>query len=161
MTGVYFARARLCDADLGRMLSRDPVKRGLNGYPYCGSDPVNHTDPTGKFPPCCFLAQAEESWGGICVLQDIFGDGLEVRKAYGYHYEIRDPDQPERDGFDLGDFVRSTLIGGLMGGLSGVAFYGMGKAVKALEGSLSEGSKGGIGNIKTDESGNYPRKINS
>ena len=50
---------------------------------------------------------------------------------------MRDPDQPERDGFDLGDFLRSTLIGGLMGGLSGVAFYGMDKAVKALKGSLS------------------------
>ncbi len=31
-----------------------------------------------------------------------------------------------------------------MGGLSGVAFYGMDKAVKALEGSLSGGSKDGI-----------------
>ena len=42
---------------------------------------------------------------------------------------MRDPDQPVRDGFNLGDFVRSTRIGGLMGGLSGVAFYGMDKAV--------------------------------
>ena len=50
---------------------------------------------------------------------------------------MRDPDQPVRDGFDLGDFLRSTLIGGLMGGLSGVAFYGMDKAVGALKGSLS------------------------
>ena len=54
---------------------------------------------------------------------------------------MRDPDQPVRDGFDLGDFFRSTLIGGLMGGLSGVAFYGMDKAVKALEGSLSGGTR--------------------
>ena len=81
---------------------------------------------------------------GTCILQDIFGGGLGVRRAYGYRYEMRDPDQPVRDGFDLGDFVRRTLIGGLMGGLSGVAFYGMDKAVKALEGSLSGGSKGGI-----------------
>ena len=49
---------------------------------------------------------------------------------------MRDPDQPERDGFDLGDFLRSTLTGGLMGGLSGVAFFGVGKAVEALKGSL-------------------------
>ncbi len=42
-----------------------------------------------------------------------------------------------RDGFDLGDFLRSTLIGGLMGGLSGVVFYGMDKAVGALKGRLS------------------------
>ena len=66
---------------------------------------------------------------GICVQQDIFGGGLGVRKAYGYRYEMRDPDQPERDCFDLGDF--------LMGGLSGVAFYGMDKAVGALKGRLS------------------------
>ena len=74
---------------------------------------------------------------GICVQQDIFGGGLGIRKAYGYRYEMRDPDQPVRDGFDLGDFLRSTLTGGLMGGLSGVAFYGMDKAVGALKGSLS------------------------
>ena len=80
---------------------------------------------------------------GICILQDVFGGGLGVRKAYGYRYEMRDPDQPVRDGFDLGDFLRSTLTGGLMGGLSGVAFYGMDKAVEALEGSLSGGGKGG------------------
>ena len=79
---------------------------------------------------------------GTCILQDIFGGGLGVRKAYGYRYEMRDPDQPVRDGFDLGDFLRSTLIGGLMGGLSGVAFYGMDKAVGALKGSLSGGGSG-------------------
>ena len=215
VTGVYFAHARLYDADLGRMLSKDPVKRGLNGYLYCGNDPVNHTDPTGEIPtvllfgagggilggiagfagsaldqlssgdefslrralgsaangmvtgavkgaligsgagiPVAFgadfaagaagslLEQAisgerMNAGRGICALQDIFGGGLGIRKAYGYRYEMRDPDQPVRDGFDLGDFFRSTLIGGLMGGLSGVAFYGMDKAVGALKGSLS------------------------
>ena len=209
------------------MLSKDPVKRGLNGYPYCGNDPVNHTDPTGEIPTMLafdagvagnLLEQAisgervnagrgilgglsnavsgaifgnvpfknaGQAFGkgalagaatsglgylsdligrqpksgqmghfpggavtrtpyerlmdprGTCILQDIFGGGLGVRKAYGYRYEMRDPDQPVRDGFDLGDFFRSTLIGGLMGGLSGVAFYGMDKAVGALKGSLS------------------------
>ena len=215
------------------MLSKDPVKRGLNGYPYCGNDPVNHTDPTGEIPTMLafdagvagnLLEQAinrenvniskgilgglsnavsgaifgnvpfknaGQAFGkgalagaatsglgylsdligrqpksgqmghfpggavtrtpyerlmdprGTCILQDIFGGGLGVRKAYGYRYEMRDPDQPVRDGFDLGDFFRSTLIGGLMGGLSGVAFYGMDKAVGVLKGSLSGGGKGG------------------
>ena len=90
---------------------------------------------------------------GTCILQDIFGGGLGIRKAYGYRYEMREPDQPEREGFDLGDFLRSTLNGGLMGGLSGVAFYGMGKAVEVLKGSLSGGSKGSsgfIGNKQAD-----------
>ena len=87
---------------------------------------------------------------GICILQDVFGGGLGVRKAYGYRYEMRDPDQPVRDGFDLGDFLRSTLTGGLMGGLSGVAFYGMDKAVGALKGSLNRGSKGDSDVIKNN-----------
>ena len=30
------------------MLSKDPVKRGLNPYPYCDNDPANYTDPTGE-----------------------------------------------------------------------------------------------------------------
>ena len=93
---------------------------------------------------------------GICILQDVFGGGLGVRKAYGYRYEMRDPDQPERDGFDLGDFLRSALIGGLLGGLSGVAFFGMDKAVGALEGSLNRGSKGGTGHGYSVDSTMFP-----
>ncbi|MDE7333073.1 MAG: RHS repeat-associated core domain-containing protein [Lachnospiraceae bacterium] len=48
VTGKYFAQARLYDPAHGRMLAPDPVKRGLNGYPYCGNDPVNYVDPTGE-----------------------------------------------------------------------------------------------------------------
>ena len=46
--GQYFARARFYDPACGRMLSKDPVKRGLNPYPYCDNDPANYTDPTGE-----------------------------------------------------------------------------------------------------------------
>ena len=215
------------------------MKRGLNVYPYCGSDPVNHADPTGEIANVLIsgieggliglaagfagsagslleqaisgermnagrgilgglsnavsgaifgnvpFKNAGQAFGkgalsgaatsglgylsdlvgrqpksgqmrhfpggtvartpyerltdprGICVQQDIFGGGLGIRKAYGYRYEMRDPDQPVREGFNLGDFLRSMLIGALMGGLSGVAFYGMGKAVEVLKGSLS------------------------
>ncbi len=44
----HFAHARLYDPAQGRMLGTDPVKRGLNGYAYCGNDPVKQTDPTGE-----------------------------------------------------------------------------------------------------------------
>ena len=30
------------------MMGKDPVKRGLNAYPYCDNDPVNYVDPTGE-----------------------------------------------------------------------------------------------------------------
>ena len=46
--GKYFAQARFYDSAQGRMLSPDPIKRGLNPYPYCDNDPVNYVDPTGE-----------------------------------------------------------------------------------------------------------------
>ena len=30
------------------MMGKDPVKRGVNGSPYCDNDPVNYVDPTGE-----------------------------------------------------------------------------------------------------------------
>lgn len=32
------------------MTGKDPVKRGLNGCPYCGNDPVNYVDSMGISP---------------------------------------------------------------------------------------------------------------
>ena len=32
----------------GRMLSKDPVKRGLDSYRYCDNDPADYVDPTGE-----------------------------------------------------------------------------------------------------------------
>ena len=46
--GKYFALARFYDGTNGRMLAKDPVKRGLNPYRYCDNDPVDYTDPTGE-----------------------------------------------------------------------------------------------------------------
>ena len=89
VTGVYFAHARLYDADLGRMLSKDPVKRGLNGYPYCGNDPVNHTDPTGEIPTVLLFGAGGGILGGIAGFagsaldQLSSGDEFSLRRALG------------------------------------------------------------------------------
>ena len=40
----------------------------------------------------------------------------EMMRRYLKDNDMRDPDQPKRNGFDLGDFLRSTLTGDLMGG---------------------------------------------
>ena len=40
----------------------------------------------------------------------------EMMRGYLKDNDMRDPDQPKRDSFDLGDFLRSTLTGDLMGG---------------------------------------------
>ncbi len=46
--GKHFAYARFCNNANGRMLAPDPVRRDLNGYRYCGNDPVDYVDPTGE-----------------------------------------------------------------------------------------------------------------
>lgn len=46
-TGLIYLRARYYDSSIGRFISEDPIKDGVNWYVYCGSDPVNAIDPSG------------------------------------------------------------------------------------------------------------------
>ncbi len=50
VVGKHFAHARFYDDANGRMLAPDPVRRDLNGYRYCGNDPVDYVDPDGELP---------------------------------------------------------------------------------------------------------------
>ena len=50
VVGKHFAHARFYDDANGRMLVPDPVRRDLNGYRYCGNDPVDYVDPDGELP---------------------------------------------------------------------------------------------------------------
>ena len=52
-TGLYYARARMYDAQTGRFLSRDPVEgdasevESYHGYVYAYANPFAYSDPTG------------------------------------------------------------------------------------------------------------------
>jgi RHS repeat-associated protein len=52
-TGLIYMRARYYDSNLGRFASEDPAGHGLNWFVYCGDNPVNLVDTTGKveLPP--------------------------------------------------------------------------------------------------------------
>ena len=49
--GLYYFNARWYDPDLGRFISEDPAAdpNNPNFYSYCGNNPINRIDPTGKF----------------------------------------------------------------------------------------------------------------
>jgi RHS repeat-associated protein len=47
--GYTYLQARYCDTRTGRFISEDPAFDGGNWYAYCGSDPINRNDPSGKF----------------------------------------------------------------------------------------------------------------
>lgn len=46
-TGLYYFNARWYDSELGRFISEDPIKDGLNWYTYAVNNPLRFVDPTG------------------------------------------------------------------------------------------------------------------
>ena len=50
-SGFIFLRARFYDPETGRFISKDPlgISAGLNGYLYCGNNPINMSDPSGFY----------------------------------------------------------------------------------------------------------------
>ena len=87
--GKYFAQARFYDSRQGRMLSKDPVKRDVNGYPYCNNDPVNCVDPTGEVANVLaggaigFLVGGAFGYANSAVSQLMSGKGFDSGKAWG------------------------------------------------------------------------------
>ncbi|HEX3043374.1 MAG TPA: FG-GAP-like repeat-containing protein [Bacillota bacterium] len=45
--GLYYYWARYYDPELGRFISPDPARDGMNWYEYCANNPVKYIDPTG------------------------------------------------------------------------------------------------------------------
>lgn len=87
--GKYFAQARFYDSAQGRMLAKDPIKRGLNAYPYCDNDPVDCVDPTGEILNVVLGAAtgggigALYGFGSSAVSQLLSGEDFSLRKALG------------------------------------------------------------------------------
>ena len=48
-SGYTYLQARYYDPDLGRFVSEDPAMDGDNWYVYCGNDPINMVDPSGRW----------------------------------------------------------------------------------------------------------------
>ncbi len=87
--GKYFAQARFYDSRQGRMLSKDPIKRDINGYPYCNNDPVNCVDPTGEIANLLIggaiggLVGGAFGFANSAVSQLMSGKGFDSGKAWG------------------------------------------------------------------------------
>ena len=68
------------------------------------------------------------------------GVGLPVGRTSGYR----------KGGFNLADFGKELLTGFVAGGLSSAAFYGAGKAVEAVKGSVRGVGKDCIGDFDSE-----------
>ncbi len=71
------------------MLAPDPVKRGLNGYPYCSNDSVNYVDPTGEVASILAggilggIMGGTFGFAGSAISQIVGGKEFDVREALG------------------------------------------------------------------------------
>ena len=87
--GKYFAHARFYDSANGRMLSPDPIKRGLNAYRYCDNDPVNYEDSTGEIANIIGgalvggLVGGAFGFGGSVLSQALSGQKINWKQAAG------------------------------------------------------------------------------
>lgn len=48
--GLDLLGARYYDPNIGRFITQDPIRDGLNWYAYCGNNPVMKVDLTGMKP---------------------------------------------------------------------------------------------------------------
>ncbi len=48
-TGLVYFGGRWYDPEVGRFMTVDPAKDGLNWYEYCNNNPINFIDPFGLY----------------------------------------------------------------------------------------------------------------
>lgn len=58
-TNLIYLRNRYYDPSVGRFISEDPIRDGLNWYVYCGNNPLRYVDPSGLKPEDLFATPDE------------------------------------------------------------------------------------------------------
>ena len=74
-SGFIYLRNRYYDPSIGRFISEDPIKDGLNWYAYCENDPVNFVDPLGLWKHTDDGFESEEGDSLWSLSELLFGDG--------------------------------------------------------------------------------------
>ncbi len=117
------------------MLGKDPIKRGLNPYPYCDNDPVDYTDPTGEILNILGSAAIGGLLGGVSG----FVDSAISQVTSGQRFDLRRA---------AGAAANGAVVGAARGALAGtgvgipLAFatdFAAGTLGSALEQRISEG----------------------
>ena len=69
-SGLIYMRARYYEPTSGRFVSQDPAKHGGNWFVYCGNNPANRIDMSGKEP--LEPSEGMENWFNMTLLGCVF-----------------------------------------------------------------------------------------
>ncbi|MCI6554034.1 MAG: RHS repeat-associated core domain-containing protein, partial [Lachnospiraceae bacterium] len=144
----HFAKARFYDGERGRMVSRDPVKEGLNPYLYCGDDPVNRTDPTGEISILAGglaggLLGGGAGFVGSLISQVSSGEKFSLREALGSAAEGAVTGAVKGALLSTGVGLVPSLGAEFLGGAAGSA---LGQWIRGGKADLGESLVDGLGN---------------
>jgi RHS repeat-associated protein len=111
-TGLYYFGARYYDPEVGRFITADPMKDGLNYYAYCNNNPLGMVDPDGRCPVFVITGIVGAVAGGV----------------YGAYTSYSTTGQ-----VNWGTVAKDAAIGGLIGAgagaLAGAIYAGSAAAI--------------------------------
>jgi RHS repeat-associated protein len=116
-TGLVYFGSRWYDPEIGRFITRDPIRDGLNWYAYCYNNPFSYVDPDGKCPLFVITGAAGALIGG----------------AYGTYSSYMANGQ-----INWGQVGQDALIGGIVGATlgAGTAYLATGSALASTSAVL-------------------------
>ena len=101
-TGFIYLRARYYDPTIGRFISEDPIRDGLNWYAYCNNNPIRYKDPSGLIITCDEMSSERI----ISLLREVSGNSLE--------FEYKDGQINITKTYDTDHHVGQTLVSDLI-----------------------------------------------
>ena len=111
---LYYLKSRFYNPVLLRFITPDSIDYldsssiiGLNLYAYCGNDPINMIDEEGNFAISALVIGA--------IVGAVIGFGVSAATDYV------DDGQIFNGSVTLGEYIGTTLLGGIVGGLGGAA----------------------------------------
>jgi len=107
-TGLYYFNQRYYDPELGRFITHDPAKQGLNPYAYCANNPLMYVDPNGKWFFAWIVAVAVEGLKAAAI-------------NASFQWSLKGFDSRNINWNSVGT---SFISGGITGGLEGVVTPG-------------------------------------
>lgn len=154
--GVIHMNARLYDPMIGRFMQADPVVgdpfdiQTYNGYSYVYNRPLNTVDADGKCPVCAaFIVGALIARAAGIIDQQQMRMVISIAVAVWLGPKAGEitwaaAGQAAAAGFVSGAIATGNMKGAMQGGLTSLAFYGVGSLGEAMSGAASAAGEQGM-----------------